>query len=435
MTIRLIGFTAIALAIAGPTYGQRQTDIAAVDSAAAARAAWGRAVEASRAGNQVAVRAELERAARAWPTQEAYQWARARAAARQGDTSGVLAGLSAYANLGLGRDLRADSTLRPFLSDPRFLTVLAAHDSNRAPLRRSTPVATLSDSTFWPEGVDYDPRTGKFYVASIRHRTIAEVTPGGKSKLLWRSRSGIGAIFGVRVDTARGVLWATTSAWPGSEGYVAGDSGIAALLRIGIDKGQIENRWDLPVVPGGHILGDLAIGPTGDVYLTDSNQPFLYVLKHGTEYLERISSPLFRSLQGIAPSPDGGAVYLADYSHGLLRFDLSTRSVTRLEDAPNSTSLGCDGIVWHGGAIIAVQNGVAPARVMRFVLDPEGQRIVRAEVLDRNIPTADEPTIGTIAGDRFVYVANSQWEKYTDAGSRRAVPLTAPVLLAVPIPR
>jgi DNA-binding beta-propeller fold protein YncE len=282
--------------------------------------------------------------------------------------------------------------------------------------------------------VDYDPRTGNFYLASIRRRTLAEVTPRGKVRLLWKgSREGIGAMFGVRVDPARGVLWATTSGLPQSAGYAPADSAIASLLRIRIEDGAIEQRWDLPVVPGGHVLGDLALGPNGTVYFTDSNQPFLYVLAPDSENLERIRSPLFRSLQGIAPSPDGRAVYLADYSHGLLRFDLTTRSVTRLEDAANSTSLGCDGIVWYRGAIIAVQNGVAPARIMRFALDPAGARIVRAEVLDRNAAIADEPTIGTLAGDRFVYVANSQWEKYDEKGKRLPLPLKPAILLSIPL--
>jgi hypothetical protein len=69
---------------------------------------------------------------------------------------------------------------------------------------------------------------------------------------------------------------------------------------------------------------------------------------------------------------------------------------------------------------------------MRFQLDKSGERVVGAEILDRNWRLADEPTIGTLVGDDFVYVANSQWEKYTDDGRRKpGVPLTAPVLLAV----
>lgn len=412
---------------------QRPSDLALVDSAAAARAAWGRAAAAYRANDIAAARREVDRAARAWPTQPFYLWASAIAAARQGDTTGVREALRSYAALRLGRDLLGDSTIASFAVRPDFAPLVAVHDSNRAPLIRSKPAASLPDSTFWAEGVDYDPRTGNFYLASIRHRTIAEVSSTGKVRLLWKaSRKGMGAMFGVRVDTARNVLWATTSGLPQSAGYAPPDSAIAALLRIRID-GTIEQRWDLPVVPGGHVLGDLAIGPDRAVYFTDSNQPFLYVLAPGSENLERIRSPLFRSLQGIAPTPDGSAVYIADYSHGLLRFDLKTRSVIRLPDAPGSTSLGCDGIVWHRGAIIAVQNGVAPARIMRFALDPAGERIVSAEVLDRNAAIADEPTIGTLAGDHFVYVANSQWEKYTEKGDRLPVPLKSTILLSVPV--
>jgi hypothetical protein len=133
--------------------------------------------------------------------------------------------------------------------------------------------------------------------------------------------------------------------------------------------------------------------------------------------------------------PSGDVAYIADYAHGLLRVDLRTNAVTRLDDAPQSTSLGCDGIAWDRGAIVAVQNGVSPARITRFVLDDSGRRIVRADVLDRNSAVADEPTIGTIDGRSFVYVANSQWEKHDGVGRRvLARPLTRPVLLAVPLP-
>jgi hypothetical protein len=73
---------------------------------------------------------------------------------------------------------------------------------------------------------------------------------------------------------------------------------------------------------------------------------------------------------------------------------------------------------------------------MRYVLDPAGERIVRAELVDRNSDVADEPTIGTVAGGEFVYVANSQWEKHDERGARIAArPLTSPVLLAVPLDR
>jgi hypothetical protein len=294
-------------------------------------------------------------------------------------------------------------------------------------------VATLSDSTFWPEGVDADSATGRLYVTSVRHRTIAEIEPNGSSReVLVRDGAGVGPIFGVRFDARRGVLWATTSGYK----QIAGSNTVsAALLEIRPADGAILRRWTVPRDGADHFFGDLAIGPGGDVYVSDSVQPLLYILRPGADTLESIRSPLFRSLQGLAPSPDGRSLYLTDYSNGLLRVSLESRDVGRIPDLPGSTSRGCDGIVWYHGSIIAVQNGTRTRRIIRFVLAPSGSSLVSADVLDENTAIADEPTIGTILRGQFVYVANSQWDKHDDTGAR--IPgrtITAPVLLGFPLP-
>jgi hypothetical protein len=414
------------------------TGNATVDSAAVARAAYARASAALRAANFRTARAEAARAAAAWPTQAAYHWARVVIGLRMGDTAAVLDALTRYADLGLGRDLTADSSLARLSALPAFQMVAARHAAQVAPIARGRAVAVLPDSTFFPEGVDVDPRTGFTYIASIRHRTIAELTPRGDyaRELLPRGGVGLGAILAVRVDPKRGVLWATMSGIPQTEGFAPADSTIHALLRLSLPDGEINGRWDLPSPAGGHTLGDVAIGPLGDVFMSDSRDPVLYRLPADSGGLQPIRHPLFRSLQGIAPAPGARAVFVADYSHGLLKVDVISGEVVRLADAGGSTSLGCDGIAWHDGAIIAVQNGVVPPRVMRFELDSAWTRIVRADVLDRNLPMADEPTIGTVVGDEFIYVANSQWEKYDDSGALlpRAV-LKRPVLLSVPLKR
>jgi hypothetical protein len=295
----------------------------------------------------------------------------------------------------------------------------------------------LADSTLWPEGVDRDPRTGDFYVASVRHRTIVRVSRDGTEHELWpRDDPHFGAMLGVRVDPRRPVVWATTSGIPQMEGSVPGDSAIAALLRIDARTGRILRRWDLPVAPRGHVLGDLAVGPRGDVYLTDSYHPVLYRLRPGADTLERITHPLFRSLQGMAPTADNRFVYVASYPSGLLRVRLADGDVRRLGAAASTDTRGCDGIVLHRGAIVAVQNGATPARILRYVLNAAGDSIVATQLIDQNPVLAPEPTIGTMMGDRFVYVANSQWEEYDDAGHLKpGARLTRPRLVAVPVPR
>jgi len=254
---------------------------------------------------------------------------------------------------------------------------------------------------------------------------------GSERELLLRDAFGNGAVLGVRVDAKRNVIWATMSGLRQMERFTASDSTIAALVRVRISDGAIERRWNLSTEKS-HVLGDLAVGPGGDVFVTDSDDPVLYRLRPGADSLESLRNPLFRSLQGLAPSPDGRFLYLADYAHGILRVDLETKAVIRLAESPHVTTLGCDGIVLYRGAIVAVQNGVSPARIVRFQLDESGERIVRADLLDRNWKIADEPTIGTIVGNEFVYVANSQWDKYSDDGTRKLnIPLAQPILLSV----
>jgi hypothetical protein len=418
--------------------GPTMTGDAIVDSAAVARYSYSRASAALRRNDLTAARFEAGRSATAWPTQSAYQWARVVIGLRLHDTATVLDALTRYADLGLGRDLAADTALARYLALPSFRNVAARHAAQVAPLARGQPVAVLPDSTFFPEGMDVDPRTGFFYVASIRHRTIAELTPRGDyvRELLPRSGVGLGAILAVRADEQRGVLWATMSGIPQMEGFQPADSLVHALLRIRLPEGEIDGRWDLPVTAGGHTLGDVAIGPLGDVFMTDSRDPVLYRLPADGGGLQPYRHPLFRSLQGVAPAPGARVAFVADYSHGILKVDIQSGDVTRLGDAPGSTSLGCDGLVWHDGALIAVQNGVFPPRVMRFELDSAWTRFVRADVIDRNLPVADEPTIGTMVGDNFVYVANSQSEKYDDTGVLRpGAVLRRPVLVSVKVKR
>jgi sugar lactone lactonase YvrE len=410
-----------------------QTGIREVDSASTAREAWARAVGELRRRDTAAALRDIEHAATAWPSQPAYVWAAAVLAARTGDTHGALAALGEYADLGLGRDVN-DSSFTALRALPGFTELRARHDTNRALVVRSRVRATLDDSTFWPEGMDVDPRTGRIYVASVRHRTIAVIEPNGNTHELWpRDGSSTSSVLGVRVDTARNALWVTTSPVRSNPDFARGDTSDASLLRVQLSDGRILRRWRL--APGDHALGDLAVGPRGDVFVTDSNDPVLYRVRPGADSLESIRDARFHSLQGLAPSPDGRFLILSDYSHGLLRVDLQRNTVIRIDDAPHSTSLGCDGIAWDRGAIVAVQNGVTPNRVMRFVLDPALARITRADVLDQNWRDADEPTIGAVAGGQFVYVANSQWARFDDTGRRIAEKrLSAPRLLAVPLP-
>jgi len=432
--IRQVTAIVVASAVCGSTISAQQSS-APADSAAVARAAWARAMTAFQRDDLTVARGEIDRATQAWPAQPAYLWAQAALAERARDADATRRALTRYADLGLGRDLH-DSTLFQLLGDA-FASLAARHDANRAALTNSTSRPLLADSTFWPEGIDADPRTQRLYIASVRHRVVAEVLSDGSSHELWaRDRDDLAPVLGVRVDTARNSVWATTSGLRNVPGFDSADTAKASLLRFDLASHTIVQRVDFPVVRGGHVLGDLAVGPDGSVWIPDSQQPILYRLRPNATTLDEIRSPLFYSLQGAAPTPDGKWLYVADYSLGLLRMNIASGAIALLSSPDNATVVGCDGIIWHEGSIIAVQNGVSPARIIRIVPDALSDRLLRIDVLDRNVAVADEPTIGTVLDGEFVYVANSQWTKFSDAGARNpARPLTPPIALRLPLRR
>ncbi len=205
-------------------------------------------------------------------------------------------------------------------------------------------------------------------------------------------------------------------------GYLAADSERSGIYAFDLASGRLKSRYLLPVSSQGHLLGDLVVASNGDVYATDSQDPVIWrVLKGSDQVQEFLRHPLFRSLQGPALQPSGRTLYVADYSHGVVAVDLNTREVRALATPPRTTALGIDGLVWYDGGLIGVQNGASPARVVRLALDPGGRRITAIDPLDRH-PMATEPTIGTVWGKSFFYVANSQWGRHTmtRGGSRRA---------------
>lgn len=415
-----------------------------VDSAEVARTAYRAATVAP---TPRATADALAHAARAWPTQPAYWVAAGRMSARVSDTALLNEALIALSRLGSGASLLSDTAVQRMARHASIASQANTLKGATASIANGTPMITMRDSNVFAEGVDVDARTGRFYVASIRQRTIFEVTASGLVRDLQvarRSRSAdtnvnardvdavganVGAILGVRVARDGQSLYATTAGLPSMRDYEPRDSTLAAIIQVRIADGAVIARWDLPHDGARHLLGDLAIANDGTVYATDSNAPIIWVLAPHGSALTTIRHPLFRSLQGVVPIPSTNALIVADYSHGLLRVDLASREVMRVADANNSSSLGIDGIVWHDGAIIGVQNGVDPAQVVRYSLDPTLSRIEKAVVIDRQPDVADEPTIGTIWRDNFVYVANSQWEKYDDTGHRRPGTITRPTQL------
>jgi len=427
-------YALLALCLVFPTALSAQAE---ADSARVAREAWRRAVPLFRRQEYAAARELVRRAYLAWPSQPAYVAGYAAVSARVLDTAATLEALTLLADLGLSADLAGGADYVGLRDAPALREVARRLAANAAPMAASAVAVTLAEPDFFPEGISHDPRSGAWYVGSIRRRKVTRILPGGASDdLVRQGQDGIWSVLGVRADPVRSTLWLTTAAIPQGAGYLAADSGRSGIYAFDLGTGRLKGRYLLPESPAGHLLGDLVVAANGDVYATDSRDPVIWRIRSGAEEAQEfLRHPLFRSLQGPALDPSGRTLYVADYSHGVLAVDLNTRQVRALPAPPRTTVLGIDGLAWYAGSLIGIQNGVSPPRVLRLQLDAPGQRITEVAVLDRNLSHATEPTIGTVWGRRYFYVANSQWEAYDDGGRLRpGVRLMPPRILEIKLP-
>ena len=440
-TVAIAGLTAGLIGVAGPASAQQANGSAVstapqADSASAARAAYRRGIAAYRQGDLPTARAEMRRAAESWPTQQVYMESAAALAAVARDTSDAAAWLDRLATLGVGAFASGDTTFNALAGAPSFDSAVARLKRATAPISNGRVAVTVADTAFHPEGIAFDPRTGRWFVGSVRQRRIVAVERDGATRdFVSSGADGIGGVFGMAADVSRRTLWVATTALARMTGYSAADSGRAGVFGYDMDSGSLRRRVWLRPDSAAHTFGDVAVAPNGDVYVSDSQSPWILKVPRAGDTVERfMTHPLFRSLQGMAITSDGRTMYVADYSHGLLRVDLAARTASALQAASGVTLLGIDGLYLHDGALIAVQNGVTPTRVVRFCLDRDGHGVQRAEVLDRSPATADEPTLGAIVGDSVFYVATSQWETFDDAGKRRVGTVARPVtVLGAPL--
>ena len=406
------------------------------DSAQAARTAWRAAMRAYRADSFDVARTLGAEARAAWPTQPAYVHGLAALSARTGNAAEAARWLAAYADLGAGADIAGDDDFARVRDSAAVRAAAARAAANLAPDARSTVAFRIPGADNFPEGIACTAQR-TCYVTSVRHGKVIRVgADGAASDAIRPGQDGVTGALAVALSADGRTLWVTSAAIPQYGDYRAADSLVAAVHAFSLPSGKLLRRLAFPAGSGQHQPGDVFVARNGEVFVSDSRQPFLYRVPRSGDTLEVFATdPQFRSLQGITGSANGRELYVADYSHGIFAVDRASRAVRPVPSPSGATVLGIDGLARHGNLLIGVQNGIAPPRVIGMRLSADGARITEVELLDRHLPVADQPTIGSIVGKDFLYVANSHWEHYDDSGRPRpGARLAEATVLRLPLP-
>ncbi|HSF16946.1 MAG TPA: hypothetical protein VLK65_15460 [Vicinamibacteria bacterium] len=363
-----------------------------------------------------------------------YNLACAKALNHAGNESIVI--LDGLAARGVAFDLNADPDFESLKNSPEFQAVVRKMAALEEPLGSSTIAFTLADKTLITEGVAFDPRSGDFFVSSVRHRKILQISREGVvTDFLESGRDGFYSVVALDIDSERNTLWASSHASAQMEGFDEASAGRSFVAELDLSSSKLLRRIEPPqLTPAAH-LSDLAVGPSGELAVSDPYTGRIYLLTPGAETLRVLvdAGPL-ASPQGIAWLPDGKSLFVADYSQGIARVDVADGTVRLLDVPPQAVVTGIDGLVWADGSLVAIQNGIRPHRVVQHRLDPRFERIVDVTVIERGNPSFDEPTLGVRVGADLYYVANSQYRFVGDDGSLDLDRLQPPVILRLRLP-
>ena len=313
--------------------------------------------------------------------------------------------------------------------DPRF-AVMRARFERRLPRKVDGTVRfALRDRALIPEGIAFDDRTRRFYVGSIAKRGIFAVQSSGELRALSRPEDDLDAILGLAIDSPRRTLYAVST---------------GALVEAGAARPRNAVKvYDLDArklrasiaVPEARQLNDVAVAPDGTVLVTDSAAGAVYRIDAARGTVATVVKPDgARGANGIAVSPDGTTAYVAA-NRRPLRVDLATGEVAPLTVPPRENAALIDGLYWHLGALIGIQNLTTPGRVVRMALAPDGRSVTALHTLQsHHQPAFHEPTTAAVAPDGLYVLARTYVTRFKPDGKiEDPKTLERPLILRVPL--
>lgn len=337
------------------------------------------------------------------PGNPSAHYSLARGQSLTSDRAAALATLSRLAELGFSFDAAGDPALEALRGDPAFAALVARFAANGGSRGQAQPPIVLGMVGQQPEGVAHIGGD-TFLVGTLRGAIYRVDLADGASP---RQLASAGAsVVGIRPDPATGTFLACV----GNEG-----AGQSMVQRRRLADGALVAMYPLPAT--GTFCNDIALVPGGFV-ATDSNNGSLYRLQDARLVALPIAPLMFAN--GIAADPSSSRLYVAT-GNGVMAVDLATNAVRPVAAA--QLLGGIDGMVWHEGALYAVQGAVTPPRLLRITPAEDGS--ARVEALLSGHPS--------LAGATTVALRQSEAVVLSQTGIPNGSQPDDPILLRVPL--
>jgi sugar lactone lactonase YvrE len=374
-------------------------------------AAWGTAVAAQEPANEAEIRAEMAAAEGLLgktPDRASGLYLLAALHAQLGEIQPAIANLKECVSLKEGFDPSGGPEFAALKGSREYDQLVEQARKDFPAVSQARLVYVTTEKDLVPEGLAYDSARNVFYLSSLNLRKIVKIpnsaikapakgaVPEKSSDFVPGDRYKLLPILGIRMDPNDGSVWSNSCL----------DEGKSELLHFD-PEGTLLGRYDRTQEPGKHCFNDLVVLPSGDVFLTDTLANKVLQFQPKTQALSEVkASRELLEPNGITLSGDNQLLYVADQL-GVLRVDLKTGESVEVDAGAHSTLAGIDGLYWHKGSLIAIQNGIGTPRVAAFQLAKDGAHVSKTTILEYRSNLCVLPTTGALREDDFFYIVNS----------------------------
>jgi hypothetical protein len=272
----------------------------------------------------------------------------------------------------------------------------AAAAETRAKPRGAAPLI-FSAPGLTAVGLAYDAVSGRFIVGDSRDRRLLVVGErSGRIASLAGIDAGFDEVSAFEIDAVEGDLWVAST---------SSHSRSSTLHKLQLISGRVLASISLSSDEGPGRFTDVAVTSQNVLVLDSEGRRVYRVAKKGRtlEVAAYLAAPGCSSL---APAAEG--VAYAAFDRGILRVDLTTRTMTVVDPAPKAGPASLEAlrwIRWYRGSLVAVQaDGSGGFRLLRIRLDDAGRRVRTVDVLDGSVALVG-PTSAALSGSVVYYLS------------------------------
>ncbi|MGE5107407.1 MAG: SMP-30/gluconolactonase/LRE family protein, partial [Sphingobacteriales bacterium] len=197
----------------------------------------------------------------------------------------------------------------------------------------------IKEKDLFPEGIAWDPVEKIFYISSILKNKIVEVSGNITKDFIKEGEDGFMGGAGLHVDSKRRILWACT-------GNIRGNKYRTGIFAWDLKTKRLLKKISFAEDTVAAFFNDLAIAPTGEIYITNTAEGCVYKWSLQMDkpeklvFAEKLSYP-----NGIVVLPGNKNLIVAT-SKGLVKISLQEKAVHLLSMPDSSVSKGLDGLVF-----------------------------------------------------------------------------------------